>query len=97
VREVNQDPFGTITTVIPWDRFRASVSEAEALARSEDLVPANVNHFTLVVRDLLLDFPWTRPRSPSKRASVHRAALKHTQIIDQFSPGEGHVDDGFRG
>ena len=35
-REAEQDPFAAITTVIPWDRFRASVAEAEALARPED-------------------------------------------------------------
>jgi hypothetical protein len=35
-REAGQDPFDAITTVIPWERFRASVAEAEALARPED-------------------------------------------------------------
>ena len=35
-REAGQDPFEAITTVIPWERFRASVAEAEALARPED-------------------------------------------------------------
>jgi hypothetical protein len=31
-----QDAFDAITAVIPWDRFLASVEEAEALARSEE-------------------------------------------------------------
>jgi TnpA family transposase len=35
-REVGRDPFEAIATVIPWERFRASVAEAEALARPED-------------------------------------------------------------
>ena len=35
-REAGRDPFEAITTVIPWERFRASVAEAEALARPED-------------------------------------------------------------
>ena len=34
--EAGQDPFEAITTVIPWERFRVSVAEAEALARPED-------------------------------------------------------------
>jgi hypothetical protein len=38
-REGKQDPFEAITTVIPWDRFRASVAEAGALARSEEFDP----------------------------------------------------------
>ena len=35
-RDNKQDAFGAITAVIPWDRFLASVEEAEALARSEE-------------------------------------------------------------
>ena len=35
-REAGQDPFDAITAVIPWERFRASVAEAEALARPQD-------------------------------------------------------------
>jgi TnpA family transposase len=35
-REAGQDPFEAIAAVIPWERFRASVAEAEALARPED-------------------------------------------------------------
>ena len=35
-REAGQDPFEAIATVIPWERFRVSVAEAEALARPED-------------------------------------------------------------
>jgi TnpA family transposase len=35
-RERGQDPYEAITAVIPWERFRASVAEAEALARPED-------------------------------------------------------------
>jgi hypothetical protein len=35
-REAGQDPFEAITAVIPWERFRVSVAEAEALARPED-------------------------------------------------------------
>src|SRR5277367_799697 len=35
-REAGQDPFDAISTVIPWERFRASVAEAEALARPEE-------------------------------------------------------------
>jgi len=35
-REAGQDPFEAITAVMPWERFRASVAEAEALARPED-------------------------------------------------------------
>ena len=35
-RETEQDPFAAITAVIPWERFRVSVAEAEALARPED-------------------------------------------------------------
>jgi hypothetical protein len=35
-REAGQDPFAAITAVIPWERFRVSVAEAEALARPED-------------------------------------------------------------
>src|SRR5438270_1015846 len=51
-REVNQDPFDAITTVIPWDRFRASVAEAEALARSEDFDPYQMlgEHYASVRR-----------------------------------------------
>ena len=35
-RDKKEDAFDAITAVIPWDRFRASVAEAEALARSEE-------------------------------------------------------------
>jgi TnpA family transposase len=35
-RDREQDAFGAIATVIPWDRFRTTVAEAEALARSEE-------------------------------------------------------------
>ena len=35
-RDDKQDPFDAITAVIPWERFRATVAEAEALARSEE-------------------------------------------------------------
>jgi TnpA family transposase len=35
-REGGQDPYEAITTVVPRERFRASVAEAEALARPED-------------------------------------------------------------
>jgi TnpA family transposase len=35
-RETGRDPFEAITAVISWDRFRASIAEAEALARPED-------------------------------------------------------------
>ena len=38
-RETEQDPFAAITAVIPWERFRASVAEAGALARSEEFEP----------------------------------------------------------
>jgi len=38
-RETEQDPFAAITAVIPWERFRASVAEAGALARSEEFDP----------------------------------------------------------
>jgi len=38
-REGKQDPFDAITAVIPGDRFRASVAEASALARSEEFDP----------------------------------------------------------
>ena len=34
--ETKQDAFGAIATVIPWERFRSSVAEAEALARPEE-------------------------------------------------------------
>ena len=35
-REGGEDPYEAITAVIPWERFRASVAEAETLARPED-------------------------------------------------------------
>ena len=35
-REDKQDAFGAIAAVIPWERFRSSVAEAEALARPEE-------------------------------------------------------------
>lgn len=35
-RESEQDAFEAISAVIPWDRFRATVAEAEALARPDD-------------------------------------------------------------
>ena len=35
-REGKQDPFDAITAVISWDRFRATVAKASALARSEE-------------------------------------------------------------
>jgi len=35
-RDSKQDAFDAIATVIPWDRFRATVAEAGALARSEE-------------------------------------------------------------
>lgn len=35
-RETRQDAFDAITAVLPWDRFRETVTEAEALARSEE-------------------------------------------------------------
>ena len=38
-REGRQDAFDAIAAVIPWERFRASVAEAEALARSEEFDP----------------------------------------------------------
>ena len=37
--EGREDPFEAITAVIPWDRFRATVAEASALARSEEFDP----------------------------------------------------------
>src|SRR3984957_8613981 len=38
-REAGQDPFDAIASVISWERFRASIAEAEALARSEEFDP----------------------------------------------------------
>jgi hypothetical protein len=35
-REGKQDAYGAITTVIPWERFRTTVAQAEALARPEE-------------------------------------------------------------
>jgi TnpA family transposase len=35
-RNDKQDAYGAIATVIPWERFRATVAEAEALARPEE-------------------------------------------------------------
>jgi hypothetical protein len=35
-RDNKQDPFDAITAVIPWDRFLATVAQAETLARSEE-------------------------------------------------------------
>jgi TnpA family transposase len=35
-REAGQDPFEAIAAIIPWERFRISVAETEALARPED-------------------------------------------------------------
>ena len=35
-RDSKHDAFDAIATVIPWDRFRMTVAEAEALARSEE-------------------------------------------------------------
>ena len=35
-RDNKQDAFDAITAVIPWDRFLATVAQAEALARSEE-------------------------------------------------------------
>src|SRR5437763_13910463 len=35
-RDDKQDAYGAIATVIPWERFRATVAEAEALARPEE-------------------------------------------------------------
>jgi hypothetical protein len=35
-RDNKRDAFDAITAVIPWDRFLASVEEAEALARPEE-------------------------------------------------------------
>jgi hypothetical protein len=51
-REGRQDPFDAITAVIPWDRFRASVAEASALARSEEFDPYQLlgEHYTGVRR-----------------------------------------------
>jgi hypothetical protein len=51
-REGKRDPFDAITTVIPWDRFRASVAEAEALARSEEFDPYQMlgEHYTSMRR-----------------------------------------------
>ena len=34
-RDNKQDAYGAIATVIPWERFRATVAEAEALARPD--------------------------------------------------------------
>src|SRR5208282_2899189 len=34
--ETKQDAFDAITAILPWDRFRETVAEAEALARSEE-------------------------------------------------------------
>ena len=47
-----RDAFGAITTVIPWERFRTTVAEAEALARPEDFdVLQNIGqHFNGVRR-----------------------------------------------
>ena len=35
-RDDKQDAYGAIATVIPWERFRATVAEAEALARPDE-------------------------------------------------------------
>ena len=35
-RDLKQDAYGAIASVIPWERFRVSVAEAEALARPEE-------------------------------------------------------------
>lgn len=35
-REAKRDAFDAITAVLPWDRFRDTVAEAESLARSEE-------------------------------------------------------------
>src|SRR5208337_1273408 len=35
-REAKRDAFAAIAEVLPWDRFRETVAEAEALARPDD-------------------------------------------------------------
>src|SRR6516164_1275005 len=51
-REGGRDPFEAITAVIPWERFRASVVEAEALARPENFDSYEVlgEHYAAVRR-----------------------------------------------
>src|SRR5712671_5362304 len=57
-RDNKQDAFDAITAVIPWDRFLASVEEAEALARSEefDAYQMLVEHYA-GIRRWAPDFP----------------------------------------
>src|SRR5271154_2894103 len=51
-REAERDLFEAITAVIPWERFRASVVEAEALARPENFDSYEVlgEHYAAVRR-----------------------------------------------
>jgi len=51
-REAGRDPFEAITAVIPWERFRASVCEAQALARPENFDSYEVlgEHYAAVRR-----------------------------------------------
>lgn len=35
-REDRLDPFGAIAAVIPWERFRVTVAQAETLARPQE-------------------------------------------------------------
>src|SRR5271155_2205761 len=51
-RDGGRDPFEAITAVIPWERFRASVVEAETLARPENFDSYEVlgEHYAAVRR-----------------------------------------------
>jgi hypothetical protein len=63
-RDSKQDPYDAITTVIPWERFRTTVAEAEALARSEDFDAYQMH------RDRQVGELWCRAASIAARQPV---------------------------
>src|SRR5208283_3413609 len=74
-REAKRDAFDAIAEVIPWDRFRATVAEAEALARSDDFDTYQMlpEHYAGLRR-------WApfaeRPVRKSGKSRLHRTAQR---------------------
>src|SRR5208337_442590 len=90
-REAKRDAFDAIAEVIPWDRFRATVAEAEALARSDDfdtyqMLPGLLPDITLD-KGVLKIAPIEKSTPPEAEALAARlyAMLPRVRITDLMS------------
>jgi hypothetical protein len=81
--ETKQDAFGAIATVIPWERFRSSVAEAEALARLGQACALAVVAADPVLEYVALIDPGGKERIPLQIKGLSIAVGGNAHIADK--------------